>query len=1108
MDKLLKKLSPTAKNKKENANVNTSCDMPQTGSEANGAGPSGERRETNAKKSTPGAARRKTTGKKPQQRGKRDNQDDDDQLCCVCETKTTEVLCCDHCDTWHCQTCAELPAEIIAQIGKFDSIKWFCPKCNDSVANMLRKQADTKNDIGSGEALMISQKLVSIEEGLSELRVVCDSQLAATNNIQEKISATIPNLTEHHWPSLGSNDTSEKKTQPPTHAPPVGSTAFTGGVQALTEFADRERRKNNIIIHNIAESTEDTAPLRETSDRTTIKDLIRNGTKLDDVNIEKLVRIGKRNPNRPRLLLVTLDCERTKILSNAWRLKNNTKWENTFIDPDRTLQEREEHKALRSELKSRRDAGEDNLVIRDGAIVKLPWHRRRPKTTSKQKADDKRAAAEQPQQDNQNQQQADSKSAGKPESNSHESAQKVTEHKNQPQEPETTQAVREASSEIAEVKATSNDQVEQPRGETPEIKWLSTPLAGTDTEIDDSDTQEDQHIKLSSDWDSPNDYSADTEDNGSPDWRVPRGRHPRGASPGTTPSRHSDVCMEINLPSPSISYAAHLQDTDSEYEADVEENDTEESATLDQIITCGWHPRGASPVIIHSSGAISTGSNPSSPDIRVQAQHSQGTNPSVPVSPYRYTDITSDDSDSKLLESEKHDYSSATESDTNISDDDKQQDESSLPDLGLSDEDSGDEMQEGCSRGSPHGGHPREANRSEPPDSTHNLPVPLKGNLLRVISTNCDSLLNKKDELLQLADTYQADIIMATEILPKNPGSPLTANDFLLQGYNIYTNLDDQAGRGIAIYINENLSHLVSSVETRSHFKESVWLSIRLKGKDCLQMGCIYRSPSSDPANNDNLIHLLEEVTASDPSHLLISGDFNYKGIDWDENTAETQEEKTFLDCVQDCFLHQHITEPTRYREGQTPSTLDLVMTNEEGMIANLTYLPGIGLSDHICLMFDLRTYTEKMPDTARYRYHRGDYDGINQELNSIDWDSQLADKNTEESWAYFADTFNNSMRKFIPKGHRKKVKKKKLWMTKDATRQQKKKYHAWKRFTETGAYADQLVARKEALALTHLTTRLRRSFEKISRKTPRKTLRHSGVIAQLKWKQKQSSAT
>ena len=56
-----------------------------------------------------------------------------------------------------------------------------------------------------------------------------------------------------------------------------------------------------------------------------------------------------------------------------------------------------------------------------------------------------------------------------------------------------------------------------------------------------------------------------------------------------------------------------------------------------------------------------------------------------------------------------------------------------------------------------------------------------------------------------------------------------------------------------------------------------------------------------------------------------------------------------------------------------------------------------ISLAD-VCLMFDLRTYTEKMPDTARYRYHRGDYDGINQELNSIDWDSQLADKNTEES--------------------------------------------------------------------------------------------------------------
>ena len=365
------------------------------------------------------------------------------------------------------------------------------------------------------------------------------------------------------------------------------------------------------------------------------------------------------------------------------------------------------------------------------------------------------------------------------------------------------------------------------------------------------------------------------------------------------------------------------------------------------------------------------------------------------------------------------------------------------------------------------------------------MPISPKSNLMRVLSTNCDSLLNKKDELLQVADTYQADIIMVTEILPKNPGSPLTANEFLLEGYSVYTNLEDNVGRGIAIYIKEDPSHLVSNMEHNSNFRESLWLSIRLKGKDCLKLGCVYRSPSSSTVNNGDLNNLLNEVTPNDPSHLLVSGNFNYKGINGENNTADSHEEKSFLDCVQDCYLHQHVTEPTRYREGQTPSTLDLVLTNEEGMIANLMYLPGIGLSDHICLMIDLRMYTEQTPNTARYKYHRGDYYGMNQELNNIDWETQLEGKNTEESWTYFAEIFNSSTRKFIPMGHRKAVKKKKLWMTKDATRHQKKKYHAWKRFKETGAYADQLAAKKEALALTTSLYVCGKTLKKTLRKTP-----------------------
>ena len=43
------------------------------------------------------------------------------------------------------------------------------------------------------------------------------------------------------------------------------------------------------------------------------------------------------------------------------------------------------------------------------------------------------------------------------------------------------------------------------------------------------------------------------------------------------------------------------------------------------------------------------------------------------------------------------------------------------------------------------------------------------------------------------------------------------------------------------------------------------------------------------------------------------------------------------------CFLYQHVTQPTRYRIGETPNLLDLIITNEEGLISSLEHFPGLG---------------------------------------------------------------------------------------------------------------------------------------------------------------------
>ena len=92
-------------------------------------------------------------------------------------------------------------------------------------------------------------------------------------------------------------------------------------------------------------------------------------------------------------------------------------------------------------------------------------------------------------------------------------------------------------------------------------------------------------------------------------------------------------------------------------------------------------------------------------------------------------------------------------------------------------------------------------------------------------------------------------------------------------------------------------------------------------------------------------------MCSSNPSHLLIVGDFNVPGIDWNTKFSAAPENHyshNLLKTINDCFLVQHVTEPTRYREEEACNILDLVLTNEEGMIQKLSFCPGLGNSDHV----------------------------------------------------------------------------------------------------------------------------------------------------------------
>ena len=118
----------------------------------------------------------------------------------------------------------------------------------------------------------------------------------------------------------------------------------------------------------------------------------------------------------------------------------------------------------------------------------------------------------------------------------------------------------------------------------------------------------------------------------------------------------------------------------------------------------------------------------------------------------------------------------------------------------------------------------------------------------------------------------------------------------------------------------------------------------------------MYRSPSSDKYKSTlALCNLLSSIHGY--SHVLICGDFNYPNINWSTLSCNTTYSQMFLDTIHDHCLFQHITEPTHYRPITVANTLDLIFTNEDGMINSVEYLPGIGSSDHVCLIVLFQLY-------------------------------------------------------------------------------------------------------------------------------------------------------
>ena len=183
----------------------------------------------------------------------------------------------------------------------------------------------------------------------------------------------------------------------------------------------------------------------------------------------------------------------------------------------------------------------------------------------------------------------------------------------------------------------------------------------------------------------------------------------------------------------------------------------------------------------------------------------------------------------------------------------------------------------------------------------------------------------------------------------KNQKYRVTLPEKGIEGYNSnQINIDKPHGRGIVIYTKANLE--VKEIKKKLQTDGNICLEIELSKLVNIFIVTIYRSPSSTTENNTQLINLLYEKDNNKNQNKIIVGDFNIPNIDWLCKGNETGYAEEFVYCIENCYPHQHVTNPTRARGMDTPSLVDLLFNKDPECIGDIQHASPLGKSDHALL--------------------------------------------------------------------------------------------------------------------------------------------------------------
>ena len=174
-----------------------------------------------------------------------------------------------------------------------------------------------------------------------------------------------------------------------------------------------------------------------------------------------------------------------------------------------------------------------------------------------------------------------------------------------------------------------------------------------------------------------------------------------------------------------------------------------------------------------------------------------------------------------------------------------------------------------------------------------------------------------------------------------------------------------------------------------------------------------YLPPNATKDTIEGLYTVIGDMAKA--SNAIILGDFNCPDVDWVSLTADTSKTSIFCDLLYDNNLTQLVLSPT-HKGG---NTLDLIITNSEGLISSIKVEEANNYSDHFMINFAVCDNVH-LPKCSKFSivhdYTNADFEGMCSFLLDHDFSDFIKSNNIDDLWFYLKHLLMEAVDMFLPK--------------------------------------------------------------------------------------------